>query len=91
VIRVENAAGRSHEFNVRRVVPARAGEHPLALPVQDSGVPWGGLSTVPAGGAVTTTIDFEPGEYVVGTWPGMRHATDQLVTVRARFTTGPVR
>jgi hypothetical protein len=36
---------------------------------------------VPPRQAVTTTIDFEPGEYVLGTWPPIRHPTSQVVTV----------
>ena len=27
---------------------------------------WGGLADVPPGGSVTTTMTFEPGDYLVG-------------------------
>jgi hypothetical protein len=73
VLRVENARARPYEFTIRRVLPGRSTEEALAWRQQDAPttsfpfVQWGGLSDVPAGGSMITTIDFEPGVYFVGT------------------------
>jgi hypothetical protein len=71
------------EFKLHQMRPGVTGKDFLAQPGGEPGVVWGGLSDVPAGGAVTTTIDFEPGEYVVATAMGLRHPTSRVVTVAA--------
>jgi len=82
VIRVENETREEYEFRFQRVPSGLTGKQFLSQPPSSGpGVPWGGLSSVPQGRVVTTTIDFEPGEYVVGTWPPIRHPTSQVITV----------
>ena len=82
VIRVENATDEEYEFKFQRVPSGLTGTQFLSQPPSAGpGVPWGGLSGVPPRGVVMTTIDFEPGEYVVGTWPPIRHPTSQVITV----------
>ncbi|MEJ7813362.1 MAG: hypothetical protein WKG32_23340 [Gemmatimonadaceae bacterium] len=85
VIRVENVTDKDYEFKFQRIPPGRTGKDFLAQPPSAGpGTPWGGLASVPPGASVTTTMDFEPGEYIVGTWPAIRHQTSQVVTVVAR-------
>jgi hypothetical protein len=83
VIRVENTMARMREFKFHRMPSGVTGLEFLTQPPGEPGVIWGGLSDVPAGGSVTTTIDFELGEYVVGSAMGIRHATSRVVTVAA--------
>ena len=84
VIRVENATDRMREFKFHQMRAGVTGQEFLAQPPGEPGVVWGGLADVPPGGSVTTTIDFEPGEYVVGSAMGIRHATSRAVTVAAK-------
>ncbi len=71
VLRIENAGPRPYEFSVRRVVPGRTTAEALAWRPVDSPrtpppfEPLGGLSDVPSGGSLITTMNFEPGEYFV--------------------------
>lgn len=72
VLRIENAGPRPYEFSVRRVVPGRTTAEALAWrrPVDFPRTPppfepLGGLSDVPSGGSLTTTMNFEPGDYFV--------------------------
>jgi hypothetical protein len=71
VLRIENAGARSYEFSVRRVAPGRTTAEALAWRGTDSPrtpPPFevlGGLSDVPSGGSLITTMDFEPGDYFV--------------------------
>ena len=81
VIRVENETDEEYEFKFQRVPAGLTGKQFLSQPSRDPGIPWGGLAGVPPRGTVTTTIDFAPGEYVLGTWPPIRHPTSQLITV----------
>lgn len=84
VIRVENATDKSFEFKFQRMNAPITGKEFLAQGGADGpATPWGGLGDVPPNSTVMTTIDFEPGEYVVGTHPSIRHATSQVVVVRA--------
>jgi hypothetical protein len=85
VIRVENETDKDYEFKFQRVPAGLTSAQFLAQPpTAGPGVPWGGLSSVPPRAVVTTTIDFEPGEYVLGTWPPIRHPTSRAITVAAR-------
>ena len=72
VVRVENAGDRDYEFQVRRVLPGhsvaeaiawRRRDGPLTVPPFE---PAGGLSDVPAGGSLTTTMTFAAGDHFVG-------------------------
>ena len=71
VLRIENAGPRSYEFSVRRVVPGRTTADALAWRPNDSREtpppfePIGGLSDVPPGGSMLTTITFQPGDHFV--------------------------
>jgi hypothetical protein len=71
VLRIENAGARSYEFSVRRVAPGRTTAEAIAWRGTDSPrtpppfEPIGGLSDVPSGGSLITTMSFEPGEYFV--------------------------
>jgi hypothetical protein len=71
MLRIENAGPRSYEFSVRRVASGRTTADALAWRPTDSPrrpppfEPIGGLSDVPAGGSLITTIDFEPGDHFV--------------------------
>jgi len=77
VIRVENAGAKGYEFQIRRVLPGRSMAEALAWRPRDlptTPIPyesWGGLSDVPAGGALITTMTFEPGDYFVGSRVGI--------------------
>lgn len=83
VLRVENATDRGHEFKFQRMPVGTTGAEFLAQPpASEPATPWSGLAHVPANGAVTTTIVFEPGEYVLGTRPAIRHPTSQVVLVK---------
>ena len=85
VIRVENATDREYEFKFQRVMPPLTASAFMAQRESiEPGLVWGGLSSVPAGGTVTTTMEFEPGEYVVGTWPPIRHRTSVVFIVAPR-------
>jgi len=85
VLRVENATDRNFQFKFHRVAPGMTGQEFLAGPAGDGPAnPWGGLSEIPPRSTLTTTIDFEPGEYIVSTRMSIRHATSQVVTVAAK-------
>ena len=60
-------------------------DEPLAFLAQpqesEPGVGWGGPSDVPPGAALVTTSDFEPGEFVLGTLPAIRHETSRALIV----------
>jgi hypothetical protein len=72
VIRVENAGATAYEFAVARVLPGRTTAEALAWRRRDNPTTprpfedWGGLSDVPPGGSLITTMAFEPGDYFVG-------------------------
>ena len=85
VIRVRNTTAKDYEFKFQKVPVGSTGREMLADSSSiDPGIPWGGLSSVPAGATVTTTIDFDPGEYLLGTHPPIRHPTSQIVKVSQR-------
>ena len=85
VLRVENATDRNLQFKFHRVSPGMTGQEFLAGPAGDGPTtPWGGLSEIPPRSTLTTTIDFEPGEYIVSTRISVRHATSQVVAVVAK-------
>lgn len=71
-IRIENADASGHEVQVRRILPGRTVAEAMAWRLADSPTtprpfePWAGVSHVPAGGSLMTTIDFEAGNYFVG-------------------------
>jgi len=82
LIPFENETEEDYEFKFQRVPTGLTGKEFLAQPADAGpGVPWGGLTSVPPRSAVTTTIGFDHGEYVVGTWPPIRHPMSQIVTV----------
>ena len=82
VIHVVNETERAAEFKFQRMRPGISGETFLTQPRDgEPGLPWGGLGNVPPGGELITTIDFEPGKYVLGTWPSIRHKTSRVVTI----------
>ena len=86
VIRVENTTLKNHEFKIQKVPAGQTGRDWLSsLPGNNPTTPFGGLASVPAGGAVMTTIYFEPGEYVVGSWAAMRHPTSRAFVVAPRL------
>ncbi len=85
VIQVRNATARRGEFKFKRVPYGMTGKEALAgKPNGGEGPPVGGLSSVPPGKTVTTTIDFEPGEYIVGTRPSILHETSRAFVVARR-------
>ena len=84
VIRVDNATDRRKEFKFARMRAGVTGKDFLAQSDSSAALGWGGLSDVPAGGSVMTTMDFEPGEYVVGTMQSFRSPTSRVVIVAAR-------
>ena len=71
-MRVENAGARDYEFQVRRVRPghtaaeAMAWRRPAGSLARAPFDPVGGLSDVPRGGSVTTTLTLPAGDYFVG-------------------------
>lgn len=82
IVRVDNAGAKGYEFVVRRVLPGSTAAEAIAWRRDRStgAQPFeliGGISDVPPGGSVTTTIAFAPGEHVVGS------------TVRVGFTVLP--
>jgi len=84
VIRVENTTDKEYEFKFQKVPSGVTGREFLAQSADEGpGIPWGGLGSVPPNAVVTTTIDFPPGDYILGTWPPIRHATSQVVSVAA--------
>lgn len=84
VIRVVNTTSREYEFKFQRMAAGTSAREFLAQPASAGpGIPWGGLGNVPAGATVITTVDVEPGEYVLGTWPPIRHETSQAFVVAA--------
>lgn len=81
-ISVTNETKRGAEFKFQRMPDGLTAKAFLAQPAAAGpAVPWGGLASVPPGRTVVTTIDFEPGEYVLGTRPAMRHATSRAIIV----------
>lgn len=80
VFRVENERNEDLEFKFQRVPPGLTGKEFLAAR-GISGIPGGGLASVPPHATVITTLDFIAGEYIVGTRPAIRHATSQVVIV----------
>lgn len=85
VIRVENTTDEDLEFKFQRVPDGLTGKEFLTQPPGSGpGTPAGGLSSVPPRMSVITTLDFTPGEYIVGTQPAIRHVTSQIVTVAPR-------
>lgn len=83
LLRVENGGGEEYELKFHRVPDGTTGAEFLAQPRGEPGTPWGGLGSVPAGAVVHTTLRFDPGTYVVGTWPPIRHETSRVVSVAA--------
>ncbi len=82
VIRVENTTGSDFEFKFQRMMRGVSAKSFLLQTSDDGpGIPWGGLGSVPAKSIVTTTIDFLPGEYILGTWPPIRHPTSKIIQV----------
>ena len=78
--RVVNASARAREFKFQRMPAGLTALAFLAQPREsEPGIDWGGLSDVPPGAALVTTIDFEPSEYVLGTWPAIRHETSRAL------------
>ena len=71
-LRVDNASARAYEFQIRRITPGKTMAEAMAWRLATSRgtprpfAPYGGLSDVPAGGSLTTTISFGPGDYFVG-------------------------
>ncbi len=72
LMRIENAHASNHEVQFRRILPGRTVAEAMAWRLADSPTtprpfePWAGVSDVPAGGSLMTTIDFEAGDYFVG-------------------------
>ena len=82
MMRVQNESDEDLEFKLQRVPAGVTGQAFLAQTRGTGpGVPAGGLSSVPPGATVITTLDFRPGEYIVGTHASIRHATSRVVTV----------
>lgn len=85
IIQVENATNARREFKFKRVPDGMTGKEALAGKRDGGeGPPVGGLASVPPGMTVVTTIDFEPGEYIVGTRPAILHETSRTFTVTSR-------
>ena len=81
ILRVENTTDKGKEFKFQRPPAGATASEFLAKPNGGPGLVWGGLSNVPPGGSVTTTMEFEAGEYIVGTWPALRHPTSRVISV----------
>jgi hypothetical protein len=83
IIRVENETDSEYEFKIHRMPADLRAEDFLRQPSSAGpGISWGGLASVPPHTTVLTTIDFEKGEYVAGTWPRIRHKMSQVIVVR---------
>ena len=81
-MRVQNESDEDLEFKFQRVPAGVTGKAFLAQTRGTGpGIPAGGLSSVPPRASVITTLDFRPGEYIVGTHASIRHVTSQVVTV----------
>ena len=71
VIRVENAGTERYEFVVRRILPGHATADALAWRRRDGAgpapfEPLGGLSDVPGGASLITTLTLAPGDHFLG-------------------------
>ena len=82
VIRVDNQSDDDLEFKFVRMRDDLTAKAFLAQPAGGGpGIPAGGLSSVPPGASLITTMNFTAGEYVVATHAAARHATSRGVTV----------
>lgn len=82
VIRVENSTDRNWEFKFQRIPDGMTGIEFLAQTADaEPGVSIGGLSSVPPGRSVITTLEFTRGEFIVGTHSAMRHASSRAFVV----------
>lgn len=82
MMRVQNESDEDLEFKFQRVPAGVSGKAFLAQERGTGpGAPAGGLSSVPPRASVITTLDFKPGEYIVGTHASIRHATSRVVAV----------
>ena len=84
-IAVTNSGPANTEFVILRVLDGHTAEESLAWRRRDGkppvDVPWGGLSSVPLGGRVITTIDMTPGTYIFQS--SRQQRTRRVVHVRA--------
>ncbi len=84
VVRVENLTDRNWEFKFQRIPDGMTGVEYLAQTGEaEPGVSIGGLSSVPPGQSLITTLEFTRGEFAVGTHASMRHATSRAFVVNA--------
>lgn len=86
VIRVVNAGTVGHEFKLLRVLPGHTGAESLAWK-PGSGAPpadeeFASVATLPPGGAVTTTLVLDAGEYTLFCVPQLRHGIKMRRVVR---------
>jgi hypothetical protein len=65
IINVENTTTADHEFTFWRFLKGQVTDDPRALIDRGDLIPWAGLDTVPAGGRLMMTAEFEPGTYDV--------------------------
>jgi plastocyanin len=83
VLRVENRGSVMHEFRVARVLPGHTGREAMAWkpgePRVDEDVT--ALLGITPGSALTTTVTFTPGEYLVFCVPEAAHGMIQILRV----------
>jgi hypothetical protein len=77
IINVENTTTADHELTFFRLVKGQVTDDRRALIERGDLIPWGGLDTVPAGGRLMMTTEFEPGTYEVNI-----SFKPQIITVR---------
>jgi hypothetical protein len=85
LVRVRNAGTVGHEFRISRVLPGHTVEEAIKWDPA-SGKPrldedYGGLTTLPAGTTLLTTLDLPPGQYLLFCVPQFEHGMFQPLTI----------
>jgi hypothetical protein len=77
IIKVENTTTQDHELTFFRLLKGQVTDDRRALIERGDMIPWGGLDTVPAGGSLMMTTEFEAGTYEINV-----SFKPQIITVR---------
>ena len=88
LVRIVNATSHSHEFRITRVLAGHTGAEALRWNPA-SGAPrpdedYGGVSSLPSGTTLLTTVDLPAGEYLFVCVPQLEHGMLKAVRVVAR-------